>query len=901
MKEFLQKTVPYEPWQRVRNAILLLLAVTLATWPGGIASSGLAGTAIPEEIPSPGVARVIENLTELTGTPPFQTTRIYDRHGHLLYEIHDRGRRTIVPLEEIPTALIQATIATEDRNFYLHEGVDVFAIVRAAWQDLQAWDVVSGGSTIPQQLARLLLLDEEKRYEKSLLRKIHEARLAMQLNQRYSKDEILEMYLNSVYYGRHAYGVAAAARVYFDKDLSELTLAECALLAGLPQAPNQLDPFTHPEAARRRQRIVLNLMREQGYITEAQMRAALAEELHFKSPDRETVPVPHFVDYVRELLLERFGPEGMRQGLQVYTSIDLRYQELVEAIARAQVAQIGEKHNISNAAVVVIHPPTGQILAMMGSLDYYNEEIDGQVNVALRPRQPGSAIKPILYAAAFNNGWSPASVIWDTPKRYPMGQGGWYSPRNITGRYYGALRLRVALANSLNVSAVKLLEAVGVKRMLETGRKLGITTWRGPDSQYGLSLAVGGYEVTLLDLTHAFATLANNGAYVPLRPILEIRDAAGRVLYRPQPLEDLPRYVISPAAAYQVTSVLSDRRSRQLMFGRNSPLDTSRPTAVKTGTTDEWRDNLTVGYTPYLAVGVWLGNSDGRPMRNATAFRTAGPIWHDIMEAIWANPKLYDSLGYGGKSLPRDFQPPPNIYKAPVCDLLPGVFNGNCPVAYEEVFALSPRTGGGVLSSMVFGKWEKKLGYCLPTLQADLPQAVQREVIFVPLPDDPQEAAIARNWARRYGLRLHRAGECDLTPVKRPLARPPETPAPRFLIQIPKELLHLTEGEQGKIRNPAMKTLGFSQGDHATLINGLHSLNVRTGPGIHNPVRGYLLAEQEVIIREGPQMVGPSPWFRVENPQTGLSGWVNGQYLRKVSPAASTKSKGAAQALKRLL
>ncbi len=440
---------------RIGIFLSLTILLVLASLP-----EARAANAAPTS-PNAAAARALDRLTEAAGAPPIQTTRIYDRHGNLLYEITDRGRRTIVPLEQIPLSLIHATIATEDKNFYLHDGVDVTAIARAAWQNLLERRIVSGGSTIPQQLARLLLLDERERFAQSLRRKAREARLALQLSQRFTKDEILEMYLNTVYYGNQAYGVAAAAEVYFNKPVSQLTLAESALLAGLPQAPNYLDPFTNPEAARARQRIVLELMRRQGYIDDAQMEAALAEELRFAKPKPIPPRAPHFVDYIRELLLERYGPEGMRRGLQVYTSLDLRYQALAEAIARAQIAQIGSRYNATNAAVVILHPPTGQILAMVGSLDYFDERISGQVNMALSPRQPGSAIKPILYTAAFERGWTPATVIWDTPVRYPLTAGRWYTPRNITGRYYGPLRLRAALANSLNVPAIKLLDAVG--------------------------------------------------------------------------------------------------------------------------------------------------------------------------------------------------------------------------------------------------------------------------------------------------------------------------------------------------------------------------------------------------------------------------------------------------------
>lgn len=825
------------------------------------------------------VAHAIDNLAKANRSAPFQTTRIYDRNGDLLYEVADRGRRTIVSLDQIPDALIQATIATEDRNFYQNTGIDLGAIARAALQNLGAGRIVSGGSTISQQLARILWLPEEERYEQTIQRKIREAYLAMDLNGKYTKDEILEMYLNTVYYGQQAYGVAEAARTYFNKPLSQLTLAESALIAGLPQAPNNLDPFENPDAARDRQGVVLQLMRRQGFINGTQVETALAEDLQLASPERGVLRMPHFVDYVRDLLTERYGPEGMRQGLQVYTSIDPRYQALAEEIARAHVTEIGPRRNVSNAAIVILNPPSGQILAMVGSLDYHDEVIDGQVNVTVRPRQPGSAIKPVLYATAFNNGWTPASIIWDTPVRYPLAGNRWYEPRNITSRFYGPLRLRAALANSLNVSAVKLLDAVGVEPMLDTARKMGINSWRGPTPNYGLSLTVGGYEVTLLELTHAYATLANNGAHVPLAGVTEIRDAAGRVLFHAEP-PDPPEYAVSPVAAYQVTSVLSDARTRQMLFGQTSPLDTSRPTAVKTGTTQDWRDSLTVGYTPDVAVGVWLGNSDGTPMRDAAGFQTAGPVWHDVMEAIWADESLHDSLGYAGQPMPQDFERP-EVSTIAICDMLPANFNRNCPVGYEEIFAPSdlPADVPAPAPANTTRLSESAWGYCLPALQAKIPNELQREATFVPLPDDEQDAAAARRWAANYGLELSHPNECNLTPVSRQLAEQPTRPEPKRLIKIP-EPQPSAEGGEGSSAGP-LRIDG-----QAMLVDTVRGLNIRSGPGIDNPVVDYLLPSHVVSIREGPRQVGPSPWFEIRVQDTGVIGWVNGRYLQSLSPPA---------------
>jgi len=385
------------------------------------------------------------------------------------------------------------------------------------------------------------------------------------------------------------------------------------------------------------------------------------------------------------MLIERFGTESLHWGYQVHTSLDVRYQALAERIARAQVQSLGAKHHFNNAAVVILNPIDGGILAMVGSVDFNNKDIDGQVNMAIEPRQPGSSIKPVLYAAAFDRGWSPASVIWDQPVSYQLAGRLRYTPMNITRRYYGPLRLRMALSNSLNVPAVKLLDQVGVPAMLDTAKKLGIESWRKPAKEYGLSLAVGGYEVPLLELTHAFATIAHEGVYTPLHPITLLEDGSGKVVYRAEPQKE-QRRAISEVAAYQLASVLSDARARNMMFRRPSPLDTSQITAVKTGTTDGWRDNLTVGFTRYLAVGVWTGNSDGHPMNKAIGLYTAGPIWHDVMEAVWANPALFDVLGYTRTTLPQGFTPPPHVQTIPVCDWMPGKFTPNCPRMLEEIF-----------------------------------------------------------------------------------------------------------------------------------------------------------------------------------------------------------------------
>ena len=819
------------------------------------------------------IALAIDRLGQVSGMPLFQSTRIYDRHGNVLYEVADRGRRDVISLKHVPDVLIQATIATEDKNFYLHTGVDWSAVARAAWQNWQADGIVSGASTITQQLVRSLLMEEEDRYDLSLERKYREAIFALQIEDNFSKDEILEMYLNTIFYGHRSYGIVAAADTYLNKELSELSLAEAAFLAGIPQSPIYYDPFVNPDAARRRQLIVLDLMHRAGFINDVEKAEAFAEPIRLVSPEYPGAQAPHFVDLVKVQLLERYGTEGMRRGLQVHTTIDLRYQELAEKIARAQIDKVGSKYNASNASVVIIHPDTGEILAMVGSVDYYDEAISGQVNMAVQLRQPGSSIKPVVYVTAFDQGMSPASLIWDTPVRYQDGRGGFYVPHNISGRYYGAVRLRDALVNSLNVPAIKLLHEVGVDETLKTAEALGIQSWDGPVEEYGLSLAVGGYEVTLLELTNAFAALSNNGVYQSGHGIAEIQDGAGRILY--QASEQLqPRQAVSPGAAHQIADVLSDSRSRQMVFGRNSALNTSQTTAAKTGTTDGWRDNLTVGFTSYLTVGVWVGNSDGTRMRDALGSSTAAPIWHDIVEAIWADPELYDSLGYEGQALPQGFEAPEGVYRTPACDVRSGKFNRNCPKAYEEVLVDKEQIEVYPVTAQDEDSDGVQRGYCLPILESDAPTSVQRQAAFVPLPSNKSDRSSAQNWAANHNLKLTTFAECNAEPVSRNAASRPVYPEPKQLVEL------LKEAPPADAVLQDVEDAIYSFGAEVVVLKSAGTIKMYAEPGAKGGSRGTASPGETLVVRKGPQMVKNKPWFEVRNLEQGVLGWVNGLFLR---------------------
>ncbi len=608
----------------------------------------------------------------------FVSSKIYARDGSLLYEVVDPhgGRRTYVPLDRISPYLIQATIATEDADFYRHPGFDPVALLKTIYRNLSAGEIVSGGSTIPQQLVRALLLPPEERFQRSAWRKIKEIILAYEITRRYPRNTILEIYLNEIYYGNLAYGIEAAAETYFGVTAAELSLAQASFLAGLPQSPATYDVFAGGrERALARQKDVLRLMVKEGYITQAQADAAAAEMAAYEFRPRvpqDKIPAPHFVMYVRQRVEEMYGPEVLYRGsgLRIYTTLDPGLQSLAEQIVAQHVAALAD-HNATSGALVAVEPATGYILAMVGSADFYNEEIDGQVNVAISPRQPGSAIKPLTYVAAFERGWTPATLIWDLQTAFPDGLIPPYVPRNYDGRFHGPVLVRSALANSYNIPAVKALQFIGIPALKEMAARLGITTLTRED--YGLSLTLGGGEVKLLELTGAYAVFANNGVRVPPTPILRIEDNQGRVLLdntQPQ-----GQQVIRAEHAYLITSILSDREARCPAFGCPNALELSRPAAAKTGTTNDYRDAWTIGYTPDLVVGVWVGNADNSEMDRVAGSMGAAPIWHDFMEAALRDKPV------------RDFPRPPGIVEMEICADSGTQPSPYCPRRKMEIFA----------------------------------------------------------------------------------------------------------------------------------------------------------------------------------------------------------------------
>lgn len=582
----------------------------------------------------------VDTLSEHLAQP---SVRITDRSGLLLYDLLAQvgGRQVSLAVENIPQCMRDATIAVEDANFYSHPGVDPIGIVRAMWINTTSGETVSGGSTITQQLARILLFDEEERTERSLRRKIREAVLAWQLTRRYSKDEILALYLNQSYYGGMAYGIEAAAQTYFGKSASELILPECALLAGLTQTPGLYNPYTNPELAIERQLVVLGLMEKHGFLTSEEKLSAEKMPMAFNQAPYP-MEAPHFVWLVKDQLDEMFlnGELDPHESLVIRTTLNLNMQHKVEDIARRHIEGFQNSddvitRNVNNAAVVVMDPSTGDILALMGSVGYFNEEIRGAINMAAFPRQTGSAFKPFIYSLALDPGqpepWTAATALLDVTTNFVAMDGSLYTPVNYDGMQHGYISVREALASSLNIPAVKTLEKVGLDETIGLAQQLGITTLDRPD-RYDLSLALGGGEVNLLELTTAYSVFANEGTYVGRRLILSVENADGKILFEQK--TELPKQIISPQVAWLISDILSDDLARSRTFGLNSALKLDRVAAVKTGTTTNFYDNWTIGYTPDLTVGVWVGNSTFTPMQNVTGLTGAGPIWHDAMRAI---------------------------------------------------------------------------------------------------------------------------------------------------------------------------------------------------------------------------------------------------------------------------
>jgi len=592
-----------------------------------------------KDLPSPG------NLNSRTIA---QSTKIYDRTGtHLLYEIHGEEKRTEVPFSQLPETIRYATIALEDQNFYTNHGIEITSIIRAGLADILHRKATQGASTITQQLVKQTLLTSEK----TISRKVKEAILSIELGQKFSKDEILGMYLNQIPYGSNAYGTEAAAQTFFNKHASELTLDESALLASLPQAPSRYSPYgSHTEALKARQEYALDQMARLGYISDDQASEAKQIDVLAKiKPFSENISAPHFVMYVKDYLEKTYGEQAVEQGgLKVYTTLDWDKQQIAEQAVHNYADKNAATYGANNAALVAADPRTGQVLAMVGSKDYFgkatpagcvsgkNCKFEGNFNVATANRQPGSSFKPYVYLTAFIKGFTPETNIWDVDTNFSTVDGQTYDPKNYDGNNRGLIQMKNSLAMSLNVPAVKTLYLAGVNNSIDTAHKMGITTLTDPN-RYGLSLVLGGGEVTLMDHVNAYSTFATGGIHHNQTTILKVENGSGKVLEEYK--SDAGTRVVEEKYIAMIDYILSTNDLRAPVFGTNNPLRfDDRPVAAKTGTTNEWRDGWTMGYTPSLVAGVWTGNNDNTIMaKGADGSYVAAPIWREFMQKALQN------------------------------------------------------------------------------------------------------------------------------------------------------------------------------------------------------------------------------------------------------------------------
>ncbi len=582
-----------------------------------------------KDLPSPG---------KLNARQVIESTKIYDRTGeHLLYEIHGEEKRTQISLSDMGKTIQAATVSAEDQDFYNHHGVQFKAIARAALYDVMGRSASQGGSTITQQLIKNSVLTPEKTFT----RKVKEVILSVELEQKFSKDQILEMYLNEIPYGSNAYGIQAAAQTFFGKDAKDLGLAESALLSSLPKAPTFYSPYgDHLEDLKARQEYVLDQMAKLGYVTQDQAKSAKDFDVLAEiKPFQERIDAPHFVLYVKDQLVAKYGEQQVEEGgMKVYTTLDWPKQQIAEEAVRSGVDQNGKKYRFTNAALVAIDPRTGQILSMVGSKNYFDKSIDGNVNVAIRDRQPGSSFKPYVYATAFKKGYTPSTILFDTETNFGTKDNP-YTPKNYSGEFRGPVKMQDALAMSLNIPAVKTLYLAGVDNAINTAQSMGITTLQNR-GRYGLSLVLGGGEVKLVDHTAAFGTFATGGVRHDKTAILKTEDAKGNILE--QAASTAGEKVLDTDVCAQIDTILSTNNLRAPVFGTNSPLRfDNRQVAAKTGTTNEWRDGWTMGYTPSLVTGVWAGNNDNSPMaQGADGVFTAAPIWRAFMDKALANTSV---------------------------------------------------------------------------------------------------------------------------------------------------------------------------------------------------------------------------------------------------------------------
>ena len=590
-------------------------------------------------------SRELPTSTDLLTKNPVPSTKIYDRTGKvLLNDINANFRRVKIKLNELPEYVKWSTIVTEDKQFYSHHGINFRGILRAILVNILRGNATAqGGSSISQQFVKNALLSPKKTYT----RKLKEIILTWQLERKFTKDEILEMYFNEIPYGGTAYGIEAAANKYFNKSAKDLTLAEAAALAALPKAPSYYSPYgPHKDKLLARKNWILDSLAKEGYVPRAKIEAAKRQKLKFANVSSAII-APHFVFYVRDLVAKKYGEKMLNEGsLKIITTLDVNQQKIAEEVIKDRIEKNIKKYNAHNAALVAMNVKTGEITAMVGSANYFDEKNDGAVNVALQPRQPGSSFKPIVYSVAFSKGYSPKTILFDVLTKFKTSPKD-YEPHNYNDKYFGPVSMKKALAGSLNVPAVKTIYLVGVKNVLDLAEKMGYTTFKDR-SRFGLSLVLGGGEVKLLEHVNGFATLADDGEYKKPMAILKIEDRNGKVLEENNPKKNKKKEVISKQIARQITDILSDNQERAFIFGKQNYLNLGkRPVAAKTGTTNDYKDAWTLGYTPSLVCGVWTGNTRGELMKGAAAgANVAAPIWHEFMKRVFEETKPEDS-GFG--------------------------------------------------------------------------------------------------------------------------------------------------------------------------------------------------------------------------------------------------------------
>ena len=750
-----QRAIANRPrvWLRTGQALLAILFVVgagVATVTGVVAAT-VFGVYNEYAAQLPDVSAIEQQQDQ------FQTVRIYDRTGtNLLYESVDPrpfgGDRRFVALDKMTPYVWQAAVALEDRSFFENPGINVRGLLRAFASNLQG-GAVQGGSSITQQLIKNVFIPPEERAQQSYARKIKEVILSLEVTRRYPKEKLLEWYLNYNFYGNLAYGVEAAAQVYFGKSARELNLAEAAMLAAIPQFP-ALNPIDNPEDAKRRQGVTLQAMVESGYITQAEADAAFQQELTLRKSVAERFDVltaPHFALYVLDQLKKQYNTVDdpfyiWRKGLTVYTTLDVGLQKYAEQVAREQVQILKEQgKNASNASVVAIKNDTGEILAMVGSLDYNNNEIDGQVNMATAERQPGSSFKPYVYLTALQEGMTPATMILDVATAFPQADGTYYRPENYDRQYHGPVSLRNALARSYNIPAIKVMQQVGVADALRTAHRMGINGLNRGLSFYGLSLVLGGGEVSLLDHTYAYSVFANSGnmvgepvpvnelqsGYRTLNPvsILQVRDSEGNILKKYE--QPAAERIFSAEVAYLMQDIMSDDVARAPAFGANTALTLpDRKVAAKTGTTNGFKDNWTMGFTPQLTVGVWVGNTDNESMENVTGLSGAAPIWNAVMR------KYHEELPATWYDMP------PGIVQRVVCQpsgLLP---TEQCQEQRAELFVAGTEP---TISDNVWQEFEIDRETGLLAGPTTPPERIEKRIYEIL----PQEAA---DWVKESGI-----------------------------------------------------------------------------------------------------------------------------------------------------